>query len=196
MEFMRLHDASHHYTDEQRQRLLSIAGESILHGLEYGEPPALDLAALPDALREPRATFVTLNKNAYLRGCIGSLEARRPLAEDVAHNAFAAAFHDPRFPPVTREEWPDITMHISVLSPPEPLPAASEEDLLRQLRPGVDGLILEAENARATFLPSVWEQVQDPREFLSHLKHKAGLAPTYWADTLRAFRYTTESFPE
>ncbi len=180
------------YSDEQKDALRAIARESVEHGLDHGEPLPVDTDNLPDWLQEPRAAFVTLEKNGELRGCIGTLEARRPLAEDVAENAYAAAFRDPRFPPVTQDEWPDIDLHISVLSAPEPMSFTSETDLLRQLRPGVDGLIIEEGRARATFLPQVWEDVPDPIVFLRHLKYKAGLPPEYWSDTIRAWRYTAE----
>ena len=143
-----------------------------------------------------RATFVTLNKFGELRGCIGHLEAIQPLIADVAENAFNAAFRDPRFQPVTASEFGDLEVHISVLSPPEPMVFTSEADLLRQIRPGIDGLILEDGAYRGTFLPSVWEQLPDPAQFLAHLKMKAGLPPNYWSDTLKVSRYTTESFSE
>jgi len=184
------------YNDEQRDALLAIARDCIEHGLAHGEPLEVDLAGLPDPLCEARASFVTLEKDGQLRGCIGTLEARRPLAEDIAQNAYAAAFRDPRFAPVTPEEWPTIDLQISILSPPEAMRVTSEEDLLDQLRPGIDGLILEEGHARATFLPSVWAHTPDPRNFLRHLKHKAGLPPHYWSDSIRAYRYTTESFPD
>jgi len=120
------------------------------------------------------------------------LEARRPLAEDVVQNAFAAAFGDPRFPPVTEPEVDKLDIHISVLSPLEEMHFASEADLLRQIRPGIDGLVLEDGPYRGTFLPAVWESLPDKRDFLRHLKIKAGLPPDYWSNTLRVWRYTTE----
>lgn len=184
------------YSDEQKRTMLALARDSIAHGLAHGKPPAVDLTGLPDWLCEPRATFVTLEKDGELRGCIGSLEARRPLAEDVADNAYAAAFHDPRFAPVHADEWPTLALHIAILSPPEVMSVTSEEDLLHQLRPGIDGLILEEGRARATFLPSVWAYTPDPRDFLRHLKRKAGLPPHYWSASIRAYRYTTQSFPD
>lgn len=141
-----------------------------------------------------RATFVTLEIGGALRGCIGVLEAIRPLVVDVARNAFAAAFEDPRFPRLTRAELPRLDIHISVLTPPEPMHFDSEADLLRQIRPGIDGLILEDRGRRGTFLPSVWEQLPKPDEFFEHLRHKAGLPGGYWSETLIVSRYTTESF--
>jgi hypothetical protein len=182
------------YSPAERRQLLSLARASIDHGLAHGTPLPPDLAALPASLRAARATFVTLHLDGALRGCIGSLEARRPLAEDVAENAFAAAFRDPRFSPVSATEAPRLELQISVLSPPEPLTCASEEELLARLRPGVDGLILADRGRRGTFLPSVWGQLPEPREFLAHLKRKAGLPADHWSQTLRVERYTTESF--
>lgn len=179
-------------TPQERRLLLELAREAIRYGTRHGRPPAVNLEALPAALQVPRATFVTLEENGQLRGCIGSLEARRPLAEDVVHNAFAAAFGDPRFPPVREEEVDRLDIHISILSPLEEMSFTSEEDLLRQIRPGVDGLVLEDGPYRGTFLPAVWEQLPDKRDFLRHLKLKAGLPPDYWSDTLKVYRYTTE----
>jgi len=176
---------------------LDIARRSIAHGLEQRTPLPVDPAAYDERLRAPGASFVTLHLGDELRGCIGSLEARRPLVSDVACNAYAAAFQDPRFPPLSRDELPALRIHISVLSEATPLHFISENDLLRQLRPGVDGLILEeGESHRSTFLPSVWSSLPDPRQFLQQLKLKAGLPPDYWSDSLRVLRYTTESFGE
>ncbi len=180
--------------EEERELLRKVAWESIEHGLRTGRPLAVDVARFPKTLREPGASFVTLNKHGQLRGCIGSLEPVRPLVEDVAYNAFHAAFSDPRFPPLRADELPDIDRHISVLGEPEPMQFTSEEDLVRQLRPGVDGLILQAGPNRGTFLPAVWESLPDPHDFVTHLKLKAGLPPDYWSDDIRVWRYTTEAF--
>ncbi len=180
--------------DEQRKLLLDIARDSILTGLREGHPLVLDPREFEPALQAHRATFVTLNRHGQLRGCIGHLQAVQPLVKDVAENAFSAAFNDNRFPPLSEHEFSDLDIHISVLSPAEPMSFDSEADLLRQLRPGVDGLILEDGYYRGTFLPSVWEQLPTPELFLAHLKQKAGLPQNYWSDTLRVSRYTTESF--
>jgi len=179
--------------EEHRQLLLHTAKQSIEHGLQHGRPLTVDLAAAPEPLRELRATFVTLHLEGQLRGCIGTLEPVRPLIEDVAENAFAAAFRDPRFGPVRADELGRIRMDISVLGLPTPIEADNENELLVQLRPGVDGLILEDPPYRSTFLPSVWEQVTEPVEFVAHLKRKAGLAPDHWSQTIRFQRYTTET---
>ncbi len=172
--------------------LLGIGRNSIEYGLTHGQPMKLDAARFDPPLRENRASFVTLKKEGMLRGCIGRLEASRPLVEDVAANAYSAAFEDPRFPPLAASEKDGLEMHVSVLSVPRQLSFSDENDLLAQLRPGKDGLILEDGHRRATFLPSVWEQLPDPRNFVAELKRKAGLLPDQWSDTLRAWRYTAE----
>ncbi len=180
--------------EEERKLLRQMARASIEHGLQTGRPLTVDETRYPRRLREPGASFVTLNEHGRLRGCIGSLEAIRPLVEDVAHNAYAAAFSDPRFPPLQARELCDLDLHISLLWPATPMQFDSEEDLIRQLRPGVDGLILEDGDHRATFLPSVWESLPDAHDFLQHLKLKAGLPADDWPDTIRVSRYVTESF--
>ena len=182
------------FNADERALLNEIALASIQQGLQTSRPARVNQAALPEKLRQPGAAFVTLNRNGQLRGCIGSLEARRPLAEDVAENAFAAAFRDPRFPPLQANEQAGLSVHISVLGQPEPMQFDSEADLLRQLRPGKDGLILEDGHHRGTFLPSVWESLPRAEDFLRHLKQKAGLPPDYWSDSIRVSRYGTESW--
>lgn len=183
-------------TKPQQKQLLDLAKKSIQHGLSTGKPLAITLADFPSELIETRATFVTLQKNHQLRGCIGMLKARRPLAVDISENAFASAFRDPRFPPVDESELNDLEIHISILSPAEPLSFKSEQDLLEQLQPGIDGLILEEGNRRGTFLPSVWQSLPKPRDFLRQLKQKAGLPPDYWSDRILVSRYRTEEFSE
>ncbi len=147
-------------------------------------------------LDEPGAAFVTLKLAGELRGCIGSITARRPLAEDVRENALAAAFRDPRFPRVSAAELPRLRFEVSLLSPLEPLACADEADLLRRLRPGVDGLVLEHGGHRGTFLPAVWRHYPEPAEFLRQLKRKAGLDPDFWAPDVVVSRYTVESWAE
>jgi len=181
-------------SDTHRKQLIDIAWQSLRHGLAVGRPLSVDENAFDDTLAAPGASFVTLHRHGQLRGCIGSLEAYRPLVTDVAENAFSAAFRDPRFPPLGENELEGLTLEISVLGHPEAMEFSSEQDLLRQLRPGVDGLILEDCGRRGTFLPSVWESLPRPADFLRHLKLKAGLPEHYWSDTLRVWRYTTESF--
>lgn len=182
------------YSERDRGLLLDVAATSIAHGLDHSSPWVPDTHDYPETLRAIRATFVTLEIAHALRGCIGVLEAFRPLVEDVAHNAFSAAFADPRFPPLSAREYPSLSLKISVLSMPTPLAFDSESDLLAQLRPGADGLILKDGRRKGTFLPAVWEQLPDPRDFLAHLKRKAGLPSDHWSDSLEVLRYTTESF--
>ena len=177
---------------EHQQRLLDLAKSSIQQGLQTGRPLKINLADFPVELTELRATFVTLQKHHQLRGCIGKLEATRPLAEDIAENAFLAAFRDPRFPPLADDELGKLEIHLSILTPAEPVSFTSEKDLITQLRPGIDGLILEEGHQRGTFLPSVWEQLPEPEQFLRHLKQKAGLPPDQWSENIRIFRYRTE----
>lgn len=175
--------------------MLDVARRSIAHGLEQGTPLRVDPLQFPEKLQARRACFVTLNRQGQLRGCIGHLEPVQTLIEDVTENAFAAAFRDPRFPPLQASETADLTIDISVLSEPEPIDFTDQQDLLHQIRPGVDGLILEGPlGHRGTFLPSVWEQLPDRAQFLAHLKLKAGLPADYWDDRIRVWRYTTESF--
>ena len=187
-----LTDGDFTFSSADRVALLELARASIRAGLE-GDEARVRAADYPAALQAPRASFVTLNVAAQLRGCIGTLEAHQPLVLDVAQNAFAAAFRDPRFPALGRDEFARIEIHISVLSVPEPVPVASEADLLARLRPGVDGLIIEEGYRRGTFLPAVWESLPEPSEFLRHLKRKAGLPADYWSAGIRIRRYTVES---
>lgn len=155
-----------------------------------------DAPAHPAWLNEPGAVFVTLTQHDRLRGCIGSLEAHRSLIEDLEANARAAAFKDPRFPPLTWEELSCTRVEVSVLSRPEPIRFSDEKDALSKLRPGIDGVILEQGCHRATFLPQVWAQLPEPRQFMAHLKLKAGLEEDFWAADIRLSRYTVEKFRE
>lgn len=181
-------------SEPARQTLLRVARDSIQNGLREGRPLRVRAQDFNDELQAVRASFVTLDRLGQLRGCIGHLEAYLPLVEDVAENAFAAAFRDPRFPPLAASELADLEIHISVLTPAEPMSFDSEADLLRQLRPGVDGLILQDGLARGTFLPSVWESLPEAEDFWRHLKLKAGLPENHWSDSLKVYRYQTESF--
>jgi hypothetical protein len=194
------HSPCTEFTAGLRANLLALARTSITQTCA-GAPLGDDAPELHAALTEPafaarRNCFVTLLRNGALRGCIGSLEPRRPLAEDVVANAAAAAFRDPRFAPVAAPELPRITVQLSVLSLQQPFPVASQAELLEQLEPFVDGLTLEDGANRATFLPKVWEQLPDPATFLLHLKAKAGLPPDHWSHTLRFWRYRAENFSE
>lgn len=186
-------------SNEQKDSLKKLALASIRCGLEKGSPLAVDdyvdehdaQVKLPDY---QGAAFVTLKKGGQLRGCIGSLSAYRPLCEDIAENAYAAAFRDPRFNALTEAEVEDIELSISVLTPPEPIVFTSEEDLITQLKPGVDGLIMTEGGNRGTFLPSVWENYPQAESFLKHLKMKAGLPASYWSGTIKVERYKTVSW--
>ncbi len=182
------------YSQNEQTVLLDIAHKSIEHGLIHGKALVIDPQNYPESLRETRATFVTLEIDKNLRGCIGTLTAYQPLICDVAQHAFAAAFNDPRFAPLTPEEFNNLSISISVLSPAEEIHFDSEKDLLKKIRPGVDGLILAEGIRRGTFLPAVWEDVPTPEEFLRHLKIKAGLPENYWSKTIKVSRYTTDSF--
>jgi AmmeMemoRadiSam system protein A len=147
-------------------------------------------------LSRPGATFVTLTQNGQLRGCIGSLEAYRSLAVDVAENAVAAAFHDPRFAPLTSEELARTHVEVSLLEPSESMDFINEADAIARLRPGIDGLILTLGNRRATFLPQVWESLPDPRRFMAQLKLKAGLPADFWDEKITLARYGVQKWKE
>ncbi len=177
--------------NQTKQQLLSLARQSITHGLSHHHPLPVKVSEYPKVLQQKTASFVTLEKQNRLRGCIGTLEAYRPLAVDIAENAFAAAFHDPRFAPLQPEELSELQIHISLLTPPEPFAVKDEAELQRQLRPTIDGLILQEGHQRATFLPSVWESLPTPQQFIAQLKLKAGLPVDYWSDTLSFERYQT-----
>ena len=174
--------------DPRGATLIALARDAI-------ERPEAPTPAMAEPwLRAPGATFVTLRLDGELRGCIGSVQARRPLGDDVVHNARAAAFRDPRFPPVTSSETPRLQVEVSVLSPREPLEAYSEAEALEKLRPGVDGVYFEFHDLAETFLPQVWESLPSPVEFLGELRRKAGLPPRFWHPDVRLSRYTVEKF--
>src|SRR2546423_3973150 len=177
--------------DDAGKTLIAIARAAIEPNL-FGSTPSFDAPWL----RQAGATFVTLMKDGALRGCIGSLEASRPLGTDVAKNAVAAAFRDPRFPPVMPDEWPSVRLEVSLLSPPKPMRFADEADLLAQLRPGEDGVILEAEGRRATYLPQVWESIPDKRLFMRELARKAGLGDGVRLGRCKGSRYRVTKWTE
>jgi len=187
-------------TPAQQRLLLGVAAQAIRYGLTHQDimPVSLDdYADGEDALLlETRATFVTLKIDEQLRGCIGTLNPLRPLIKDVAYNASQAAFHDPRFDPLQPQELEALHISISILSSAEKMQVTSEADLIEQLRPGEDGLIIHDGRHRATFLPSVWQQLPEPNTFVHHLKLKAGLAPDDWPDTMKVERYGSFEFGE
>jgi len=179
-------------TDDLGSTLLVLARNAIAHSFGAARRSYADASCLS----EPGACFVTLTRHNKLRGCIGSLEATRPLRVDVESNAAAAAFRDPRFTPLTRLEYAETAIEISLLSPAERLVAMDEQQAWSMLRPGVDGVVLEYGHYRSTFLPQVWEQLPEPRLFLTHLKRKAGLSPDFWHNAVRLSRYTVQKWSE
>ncbi|HXM80914.1 MAG TPA: AmmeMemoRadiSam system protein B [Burkholderiales bacterium] len=173
--------------------LISIASGSISSGLGLGPPPSVDGVAWLD---QAGATFVTLLRERELRGCVGSLEAARPIGADVADNALGAAFRDPRFPALTRDEWPLCSVEVSLLSAPKPIQFADEDHLLALICAGEDGLILEADGRRATFLPQVWESIADTRRFVDELKRKAGIPASTRLGRCKVARYRVIKWKE
>lgn len=182
-------------TDNDKSALLKLARQSIQLGLNK-QRMQVSLRDYSTTLQTDAACFVTLSINHQLRGCIGHLSAVQPLVQDVADNAFAAAFSDPRFSPLSVNELEHVNIEISVLTPATPMTFSSEADLLQQIVEGEDGLILSDRGHRGTFLPSVWESLPTRDQFWQHLKLKAGLPVNYWSDTLQVSRYRTLAFSE
>lgn len=172
------------------QRLARLAREAIAEALGG---PVCDRTGAP-GFEGPGASFVTLSLDGKLRGCMGGLEPSASLVEDIIDHALAAAFQDPRFAPLGREELPRLAVEVSLLSPLQALAGAHEEDLLRCLRPGVDGLVLELDGQRAVFLPQVWTELPEPRTFLAALKRKAGWPAAFWSPQVRAWTFTVEAW--
>lgn len=184
---------------KEKKYLLELARRTVTHYIESGEIVQLEPEEVPHkSLIDNGACFVTLHIGKELKGCIGTLEAHRPLVFDVIDNALGAAFNDPRFYPLTKEELAKVTFSMSVLSAPKPLPVKDADDLLKKLVPHKHGLIIQMGVARATFLPVVWEQLPKKEEFLSHLCMKAGLLPDEWKRTkgLQFYTYEAEEFSE
>lgn len=183
--------------DQLKDELLVLARAALECAGERHALPSLDIQTVSEPLRDLGASFVTLTLDDTLRGCIGALEASHPLAEDVRQHAYAAALHDVRFPPVSTEEVESILIEISVLGLPTPIEYKSGDDLLSKLRPGIDGVIIQHQEKRATFLPQVWERIPTPSVFLSMLCEKAGLHADLWkTGNLFVKIYTVESFKE
>lgn len=179
-------------TDPLGLTLLTIARNAISKHFSIAPRPVVP----HPELSRSAATFVTLTQDGQLRGCIGSLETHRPLAADVAENAVAAAFRDPRFEPLPANELARTRIEVSLLEPPEPFEFDNEADALARLCPGVDGLILTHGNQRATLLPQVWESLPDPHRFLRQLKLKAGLPADFWDDRITLLRYGVQKWKE
>lgn len=177
-------------TGEHGRVLLRQAREAIHAVLER----PLDAHPQPGWLSEPGATFVTLKRENRLRGCIGSIEPRRPIGEDVRENAVAAALRDPRFMPMTTRELVDLSVEVTVLSALEPVAVRTEAEALAAIRPGIDGLVLSYREAKGTFIPQMWEQLPAPKEFLRYLKEKAGLPRNFWEPEVRLQRFTAEKW--
>lgn len=185
-------------TLEEQQTLLHLAREAMTQRVKGEKLSRVDLSALTPRLREDGATFVTLTIRGELRGCIGTLEAHQPLAQDARDHAVAAALEDPRFPPVEEGELGAIQLEVSRLTRPLPLEYKDGDDLVSKLKPHVDGVILrDGFGRRATFLPQVWEKIPDPAEFLDHLCQKMGLSENAWQTKhLEALTYQVEEFHE
>lgn len=180
----------------ERDALLRIARASIRHGLASDRPLEVEVTQLAGRLGEHWASFVSVYHRAQLRGCVGNLTASRPLANDVARNAYHAASQDRRFEPLTETELQATSIEVSVLSEAQPIDFGSEADLHRRLVPHEDGVILTGEGGRATFLPKVWDTLPHPADFVRELKRKAGLPADYWSDSLRFARYRATSFSD
>ena len=179
-----------------RRWLIGLARATVRGALDGNGLVLPEVADVPASAAEPGATFVTLRRNGTLLGCVGSMEPRRTLAEDVAANAYAAAFRDPRLPAVTDDDWQHMTTEVSVLGPLERLDVASLDELRGVLRPEVDGLLVTSGGRRGTFLPSVWHRVRDADEFLELLWQKAGLRARSWPPDLVVERYQVEEFDD
>ncbi len=181
----------------EKQRLLELARAAVAAAVRQLPLPEADESALSPAIRAMGASFVTLRHHGELRGCLGGLEPHEPLYRDVCHHAAQSATQDHRFTPVTPAEVSDLQIEVSVLTPPQPLNYTSPADLLQHLRPGVDGVTLELQHRRATFLPQVWERVPEPDKFLGMLCEKMGLPADTWRKTKLGVQvYQAEHFSE
>ena len=189
-------EAHNEFSASEQQHLLRLARAAIAQHWQQAPAPQIDAADFTPHLTAKRACFVTLTLGTRLRGCIGGLQATRALVEEVALRAEEAAFHDPRFEPLEPHELDQLTLHIAVLDPLQPLPCRDRSDLIDQLRPGIDGLLIADGDARATFLPAVWQTLPDKHVFVSQLLLKAGLPADHWSSTLRIHRFTCSSFSE
>ena len=183
-------------TEQQQKELLRLARQTIARGCQESLPPAIDHKNQPAVFLQQGACFVTLHKFGDLRGCIGSTEAYRPLIDDVVNNAFASAFRDHRFASVQEQELADLDIEISILTPKQLMPVKTEAELLANIRPGIDGLLINNARYRATFLPQVWKQLPEPERFLAHLKQKAGMPADLWPEDMACYKYQCIQFEE
>ena len=184
-------------SEDEGQSLLAVARNAIKNRLNNAEPPQIDWKELPEKFQEQLGTFVTIAIDGNLRGCIGHIIPRETLIEGIQENAVNAAFRDPRFPPLAKEEFDKIAIEISILTPPQELSYTDAEDLLSKLRPGIDGVIIQKGYYEATFLPQVWEQLPDKEEFLTHLCMKAGISHDSWRkEKLQVSTYQVQAFEE
>lgn len=181
-------------TPKQQRQLLQVARRSIERGRTLGAPIEINARDYDDQLNLPGCCFITLEKNGRLQGCVGALIPYQSLLLDVAEHAYAAAYNDDRFPSLEPEDIADLVIEVSVLSPAAPLTFSNERDLLQQIEPGRDGLIIEDGHNHATFLPSVWNSLPDAELFLEQLKQKAGLDSNHWSENFKAWRYQSVSF--
>ena len=181
--------------EELRQQLINAAREAIKWRLKHGKIATINFKEpLPAPLRSFRASFITLKLKGVLRGCVGTVAAKRPLIIDVIENACKAAFEDPRFQPLSIDELDCLSVSVSILSTPRQIKLKDEPDLLRQIKPDLDGLILQDQDRGGLFLPSVWASLPEAEVFLRQLKGKAGLPPDHWSSSLQIHRFSTEIF--
>jgi AmmeMemoRadiSam system protein A len=178
--------------DAAGEQLVDVADRVIVAGLDGRRPVVPDLTGLHADLHQRLGSFVTLTVRGQLNGCVGSIQGVEPLATAVARHAWSAAFADPRLPQLRRSEYDHLEIEVSVLSPLGAMSAGSLTELVDGLRPGTDGLLIGAGARQAVFLPSVWDQLPEPAEFVGHLFRKAGLSPTEWPDDLRAHRFAAQ----
>ncbi len=190
-------DTTKWLSEEEGKYLLGVARKTIKNKLFKSKEPQIDWKNIPEIFQKRLGTFVTINIEGNLRGCIGHIIPREPLIEGIKENAINAAFKDPRFPSLTKEEFDRIEIEISILTPPEELSYTDAKDLLKKLRPGIDGLIIKKGPYEATFLPQVWEQLPKKEEFLSHLCLKAGFSADSWkTEKLQVSTYQVQAFEE
>ena len=185
-----------HIDAKWHPQLLDWARRSVAHGVQHGCAYPVDVNEVPAQLKVLRATFVTIYRKGRLRGCVGTLQAWCPLAQDICQNAFSAAFHDNRFSVVQEHELATLKYKLSILSIPERMTFSSEADVLDQIDAGKDGVILAYGERKSTFLPSVWAQLPNKKDFWTHLKQKAGLSKNWWSSAAQVFKYQSELIEE